>query len=776
MFQAFLLSIFPLSVSIFLSLYFVSKHKVKRQKGFPLQSGLVSIRLLYLFSIFYFLFSQNSYSQDTIKKPKIGLVLSGGGAKGFAHIGVLKVLEESGIKIDYIGGTSMGAVIGGLYACGYNATELDSIFKDTKFDELLQDFVPRNNKTFYEKHNDEMYAVALPFDNFKLSVPKGISKGIYNYNLISRLTHNMRYIRDFTKLKIPFLCAATNVETGKEKIFREGELPMVLLASSAFPSLFAPVEIDGSLYIDGGIANNYPVEEVRKMGADIIIGVDVQDDLKKIDELNGATGVLVQIANYPMIEKMKGKVGQTDIYIRPNIKGYGVVSFEKGKEIIQRGVDAAMQHIEEFKKLATTNYKINDYIKIQDSIDVSRVSVNDLKNYTRSYVVGKLRFNSGEKISYSDLHSGINNLNSTQNFSSISYKLVEENDKDHLILELKENPNKMLLKFGLHYDDVFKSAALINFTKKNLLFTNDVASLDLILGDNSRFNFDYYRDNGFYTSFGFKSKFNRFKKSSKTDFSGNELKSTLNLESISIEYLDFTNQAYIQTIFAQKFLLGGGVENKYVNIATNSSQINNFTIDRSNYSSVFGFIKYDSFNNKFFPKKGWYLFGDVQYYFASSDYKRDFNNITILKGDAAITQTFFKKVSVKIQQEAGLSVGENTNNIFNFTLGGYGYQAINNFRPFFGYDFLELSGNSYLKGSVSLDYEFIKKNHLNLTANYANIGNNIFKGVNWVATPKYTGFALGYGMETLLGPIEVKQSWSPEAKQNYTWFSVGFWF
>jgi len=228
-----------------------------------------------LLPIAFLLLPITSFSQETTKRPKIGLVLSGGGAKGFAHIGVLKVLEEAGVKVDYIAGTSMGAVIGGLYASGYSATQIDSIFYNTDFDELLQDYIPRSSKSFYEKRNDQMYALTLPFDKLKIGVPIALSKGMYNYNLLSKLTHKVRHVRDFNKLPIPFLCIATDIEKGEQVILKEGYLAQAMLASSAFPSLFSPVEIDGKLLIDGGVVNNYPVEEIRKMGADIVIGVDV---------------------------------------------------------------------------------------------------------------------------------------------------------------------------------------------------------------------------------------------------------------------------------------------------------------------------------------------------------------------------------------------------------------------------------------------------------------------------------------------------------------------
>src|SRR3970040_1094987 len=182
-----------------------------------------------LFVILLFTY-QASFSQDTIKRPKIGLVLSGGGAKGFAHVGVLKVLEAAGIKIDYIGGTSMGAVIGGLYASGYNATQIDSIVRVTNFDNLLIDYIPRTSKSFYEKRNDELYALILPFDNFKIGAPQSLSKGIFNYNLFNELTFHVSTIRDFNQLPIPFLCMATDIEIGQQVILDKGVLAQALFA------------------------------------------------------------------------------------------------------------------------------------------------------------------------------------------------------------------------------------------------------------------------------------------------------------------------------------------------------------------------------------------------------------------------------------------------------------------------------------------------------------------------------------------------------------------
>ena len=719
----------------------------------------------------------SSYAQEQ-NRPKVGLVLSGGGAKGFAHIGVLKVLEEAGVKIDYIGGTSMGSVIGGLYATGYNAAQIDSIFQSTNFNELINDFIPRSSKNFYEKRNDELYALVLPFNKFKVGIPEALSKGMYNFNLLSSVTRSVRYQRDFLKLPIPFLCIGTDIETGKQVILNNGNLAQAIIASSAFPSLFSPVQIDGKLIVDGGVTNNYPIDEVRKLGADIIIGVDVQDDLLKRTSLKDATKILVQINNLHTIEKMKENIKKTDIYIKPDIRDYGVISFDKGQEIIKKGEEASFAVYEKIKLLGEG---INKYekpkLKLElDSLQIENIKLGPLSNYTKEYVTGKLRFKPGTKIAYTQLIKGINNLNATQNFSAIDYSLDKgTNGQDNLNLNLIENPTQTYLKFGLHYDGLFKSGVLVNLTRKKTLFKNDIASLDVVLGDNFRYNFDYYVENGYNLSLGFKSQFNQFNRNVATELSGLNLVD-LGVTSINMDYSDFTNQLYFQSLFVQKFLLGAGIE--YKNLRINSPTLDNSNqfIEKSDYGSIFGYLKYDSYDNKYFPAKGWCFSGDIQSYLLSSNYTKNFNPFTIAKANFGVAATVFNHATIKFETEGGLSFGSDSVPYLNFVLGGYGFNTINNFRHFYGYDFLSLAGNSYIKSTLNLDYELFKKNHINVTANFANIGDRIFESVDWISIPKYSGYALGYGLETAIGPVEIKHSWSPENSKGYTWFSIGFIF
>ena len=731
----------------------------------------------FLFTFFFlFLGICSNFAQE--KRPKIGLVLSGGGAKGFAHIGVLKEIEKAGIKIDYIGGTSVGAVVGGLYATGYSATQIDSIFTSTNFQELVQDYIPRTSKSFYEKRNDELYAISLPFDKFKVSIPISLSNGNYNYNLLTKLTQSVRNITNFDKLPIPFVCIASNIETGEEVVLNKGFLPQALLASSAFPSLFSPVEIDGKLLVDGGVTNNYPIAEVKKMGADFIIGVDVQDGLKDRNYLTEATRILVQISNFGMMGRMHDKVALADIYIKPEVSQFSVVSFGDIKEIIKKGHEAAILVNDKLAKVGDLqNFKQQMLPVMSDSLNLKKIVINEMNNYTRAYVIGKLGFKEGSKISFENLKNGIDKLNATQNFRAINYELVKPTAlTDELNINLTESKNRTFLKFGLHYDGLYKSAILANLTQKKLLFKNDILSIDVGLGDNFRYNLDYYIDNGFYFSFGIKSRLNQFSKNALSDFSRGELLNKLGSNSINIDFFDFSNHVYLQTIFEQKFQLGAGIEHKFLKIQSSNFESSNNTIENNNYISAFSNIKYDSFDNKFFPKKGWGFNGEIQTYLYSSNHATPFNKFSIVKADAGIAQTFFKKYTIKLQSEIGFAVGQKSISYFDFVLGGYGYNTINNFRHFYGYDFLSLAGNSYLKTLGTIDVEVYHKNHLNFSANFANIRDDLFERVNFITIPKFSGYALGYGYESPVGPVELKYSWSPELRKGFVFINVGFWF
>ncbi|NCF42365.1 MAG: patatin, partial [Bacteroidetes bacterium] len=409
--------------------------------------------------------------------PKVGLVLSGGGAKGLAHIGVLKVIDSLGVRIDYIAGTSMGAVVGGLYASGYSAMQLDSIFREVDIDVLLGDKVPRASKTFQERRNSEKYAASLPLNNFKIKLPSSISRGQNVFNLFTKLTMNEREITNFSQLPIPFYCVATNMETGGAVLLDKGNLAEAISISSALPTLFQPVEYDGELLMDGGIANNYPIEILKTKDVDLIIGVNVQDDLLTKEEIKSVSEILTQISNFRSIESMQKKIQLTDIYIEPDVDDYSIISFNKGVEIIQIGERSVAPFLDNLSAIASKQNFRKPYYHppVLDSLKINSINITGNEKYTKAYIAGKLRFRPNEVLSFDDINNGVNNLLATNNFDRFRYdfSLSKEFGYDFRGT-IKETTNTSFLKFGIHYDQVLKSSVLLNFTKKQFLIKNDV--------------------------------------------------------------------------------------------------------------------------------------------------------------------------------------------------------------------------------------------------------------------------------------------------------------
>ncbi|WP_191858593.1 patatin-like phospholipase family protein [Hanstruepera ponticola] len=739
-----------------------------------------------LLLLILFFFTLVGFSQETNQQEvKVGLVLSGGGAKGLAHIGVLKVIDSLEIKVDYIAGTSMGAIVGSLYASGYSGKDIDSIFEDVDFDKIINDNLPRAAKTFYERDNSEKYAVTLPFDKFKLKLPSALSRGQNTLSLLSKLTLHVCDIEDFSKLPIPFFCIATNVETGKAVILDKGSLPQAITASGAFPSLFQPVIIDDQILIDGGVVNNYPIDELKAKGMNVIIGVDVQDDLATRDELKSAPDILLQINNYRTINDMKEKAKKTDVYIKPDITEYTVISFNDGDKIIKNGELAAIKKRDALGKIAsmqTQKMESFETIKPIDSVKINSIIIDGNEKYTRAYVLGKLKFKQEETIEYSRLVEGVNNLSATNNFESVIHQLKTSSDKSgyDLYFTLKESSQRTFLKLGIHYDDLYKSAALINLTRKQLLFNNDVVSFDFILGDNIRYNFEYYIDKGFYWSIGLLSRFNQFEKNIPVSaLLTDEDLADIDVNKLDVELNDFTNQFYLQTLFRKDFALTLGAEHKRLKILsetiTPNANDDETIFENSDYLSLFGKLKFDTYDNKYFPNEGMLFDGDFHLYLYSSDFNNNFSEYSIAKATIGYTHSF-GNFSTNLTTQGGFTIGEDTSPYLNFVLGGYGNNLINNFKSFYGYDYLSIPGNSFVKGVITFDYELFKKHHINFAANYANVADNIFDTGEWITSPNYSGYALGYSLETFLGPIEAKYSWSPEVKTGIWYFNLGFWF
>ena len=286
-------------------------------------------------------------SKDKDRK-KVGIVLSGGGAKGMAHIGVLKVLQKAGIPIDYITGTSMGSIIGGLYAIGYNAHALDSMVRVQDWSYVITDKEDLHNQSIGDRKKQNTYFLTTGMTIGKRDMNAGgIIKGKNLAELFNQLCTGFADSLDFTNdLPIPFACVATNIIDNSEVDFHSGRLPQAMRASMAIPAAFSPVRIGDKVLVDGGLKNNYPADIAREMGADIIIGVTVQGAPKEAEDLGGTMSILSQIIDVNCKNKVDENLAITDLHLQVDTKGYGSASFSQAAidTLIRRGEETAMRH------------------------------------------------------------------------------------------------------------------------------------------------------------------------------------------------------------------------------------------------------------------------------------------------------------------------------------------------------------------------------------------------------------------------------------------------
>jgi NTE family protein len=530
--------------------------------------------------------------------------------------------------------------------------------------------------------------------------------------------------------------------------------------------------------VDGGIANNFPVSIMKSKGMDIIIGVDVEGKLVKRSKLNSVLAIMNQIVSYQMYEKSTDEKEKLDIYIHPDIFNYSVVDFDKKEEILQKGIDEAKKYRTAFAKLAEKQTSKQQRKPIQltsKKLLLTSIAITGSKNYTRAFVLGKLNIKEGDSVSRQEITKRIHLLSATKNYERIEYNLIKKVDGSYLLgFFLKESEEGPTLSLGAHYDFLYKSGVLANYSQKHVLKKNDLLSLDVILGDNLRYSLNYFVDNGFYTSYGFRSRYDHFRANARFNAVASQFP---NINIINLKYTDITNQFFVQTTFDRKFAIGLGTEHKYLKASTETIIVdgNEAVIDNSNYFSLFGYLKLDTYDKKYFVTKGYFADLNFKWYLSSSDFNNNFTRFAQTKGTLGFATTFFKKLTLQNTNEAGFTLNAIRSNIFDFYLGGYNQNNINNFVSLYGYDFSELSKDSFVKSEFLLRYALTENNYATFIANYARLDGNVFKDIDIFKDIK-SGYAIGYSYNSLIGPIEIKYSWSPDTKQKYWLFNLGFWF
>ncbi len=729
-------------------------------------------------SVFLLLAATFIFAQRPVR---VGVVLSGGGAKGYAHVGVLKVIEEAGIRIDYVGGASMGAIVGGLYASGWSPEELDSMLHSIDLTAVLSEPVMRETQTFFEKNYGEKYTMTLSVDEGKISLPLAFSNGQLAYDMLSELTAHVATVHDFSQLPIPFFCTGTDVATGEGLIFDQGNLPLAMRASGAFPGLLAPVKIDGRLVADGGIVNNFPVREMKDRGVDIVIGINVEEDLLDVSALNSLEKILLQIGSYQLAENSSKQYPYADLLICPYTYGYSVTSFEAVDTLAQLGEQAARQVWHELLAIAEKQKQAGD---LQHAMpergavtwQVDSVFSADGKMLTDERILNRFSAELPGRISDAQFRKGISNLYGSGNYRFIDYRLVENADGNvNLYLNPTTKPGRNTqVKVGLHFDDQYKSGLLLNFTRRDFLLENAVVSLDLILGDKFRYNLNYYSDFRKRQGFGLNSRLHL------NDFGlrlPNEimLPDSSFLDELVFDFTDFSNEVYAHLFSSKDYAIGLSSELKYYHI--NSSQVTGETEmegilnDQGWYLGAAAFFKMDNRPKRYFSPSGIlceltaravlplaFLPGEEQ------ETKPGYN----LDAQFEATVPATERLTLGFAANVGFTL-ENKIAPYRYFFGGNNLNTVNNFRPFRGLHFAELAGTDLLMAKVYGQYRFLENHYLTLSASHAFLKQSFDQeDVN------ISSIAIGYGLDTVLGPVELTYGLSDRKDSFY--LNLGYWF
>jgi NTE family protein len=406
-------------------------------------------------------------------RPKVGLVLSGGAARGLAHIGVLKALEEQGIKIDAIAGTSMGAVVGGLYASGYKIDELEKLALNIDWQAALSDAPPREDVPFRRKQDDRDFLVKqkLSFrDDGSLGLPLGVIQGQNLALLLESLLAHTSDTRDFDKLPIPFRAVATDISNGEKVVFRKGHLPQVIRASMSIPAVFAPVELDGRLLVDGGMTDNIPLDVAREMGVDVAIVVDIGTPLRNRKQLTTVVDVLNQsitLMTRSNSEEQLAALKASDVLIQPALAAFGVTDFGKAQDMIDAGYRATRildARLAQLKPDESQDAELNaarspgqrtpiiTAIRVEND---SKVDDDVIRYYIRQHI--------GEPLDLGRLHSDMGTLYGLDYFEQVQYRVVHKGEDHTLVISARgKRSGTDYLRVGLNLSDDMRGDSAFN--------------------------------------------------------------------------------------------------------------------------------------------------------------------------------------------------------------------------------------------------------------------------------------------------------------------------
>lgn len=735
-------------------------------------------------------------------RPKVGLALSGGGAKGLSHIGALMVLEKAGICVDYIVGTSMGAVIGALYSMGYSADTIAQIARTEDWDYMLAGKPGLRQISIEEKADFGRYLLEIPIVEKRLKFPRGLIDGQELSVELSRLTFPVYGIKNFTRLPIPFKCIATDITNGEIVVLDSGNLAEAVRASMAIPSIFTPVKYQNRLLVDGGIVRNFPVEHVKEMGADVVIGINLSKGFLPENELES----LVDIINQSMFlsdgDDTRKQREWCDYLIEPDLSGYGAGSFNQTDSLIKRGYDAAMMQFDALQALAEKLNRVYEPAKpvntaVIDSVKITGFEVEGVGKQNHELIIDRLGLTKNRWYNASDFVQAVKKVYGIRYFRKVGFELYNQNEQVHMRVKGIENPSKHL-NVSLNYNSFSKASLILNFTARNVFLKNSRFSSSLNFADVFRFKTEYFmylgkaKTHGLglsaqFDNFNFPvyEQFNRVaiydQRYTAIDVKYQIASLTVNTLSFGIKR-EYTN--YTPNVFGGTTIYNGNVSHNKAYTAFHLNTLNRhyYATSGSKVSIELGYIFYTS------PNVSWMKRDSSSGEFSTQKFTQTQLDTLLtyryvqVKLSAERHDQLAKKCVLTSGIQAGFtvnpySVKNDANTIYNnFMLGG----LLPNFRNQFsvvGLNDFQLNTNNFMAASFALQYEWVKNTFITPKSSLLYHYQNLFQTITGAALADSKNYILGYGISlgylSIIGPVDVTIMRSSAANNFVFYINLG---
>lgn len=718
---------------------------------------------------------RNSPGNNAPERKKVGLVLSGGGAKGVAHVGVIKVLEEAEIPIDYIAGTSMGAIVGGLYSIGYTTHELDSLLRNQDWVFLLSDKISRTDKLLTEKEVSDTYLLSMGLSlDRKFSLPSGAVAGQNVLNLLNELTigyHDEDL--DYNDMPIPFACVAYDMVEGKEVVFRDGNLPTAIRASMSIPGAFAPIIKDSMVLVDGGIYNNFPVDVVREMGAEIIIGVDLFGGAHDLEGLNSIMGIVDQITTFLGREQYKKNCDSLDLHLRPNIKPYTSASFnpEAIDTLLARGEAVARERWDDIVDLKS-KICVDDYCDIaprrmrimeNDSVRVGNIHFAGMSRNEENLIRPSLRIKEHSTITKAELNNGIARLRGSGAFSYVTYTLDSQPPYD-MIISVDEK-QQASVNVGFRFDSEEMASILLN-TKLNFRgLQGPQLGVTIRLNDNPYAKLHFTSSSWFLGRLGISY---MYKHNNYRLFDSGQ-------RSSSVTFGQHRLEAYFLVANPSKFTVNAGLRYEYFNYNSFlfASEKDFLAVEPQGYLNYFLTTRLETFNNRYYPTKGMHMRTDLMVH-TDNGYGHD-GGLPFISFYYNISGAIriYERLIV-IPTFAGRTVAGNSiaYPYLNYMGGEIAGRYMDQQLPFVGVSNVETFSRSLMTLQVELRQRIFSRNYLSIKAGYAIHNNDFFN----MFTDRNGVFGLGikYSYDSPIGPISLQVDHSDLTPKGVgVYFSLG---